>query len=75
MGQELTAAAIHLAESVAVPAPFLLTTTAGSIFRRFGFERIARAEVPAGVQRSAEFTSACPASAVVMRKRLSESKS
>jgi hypothetical protein len=27
--------------------------------------------VPAGVRSSVEFTSACPASAVVMRKRLS----
>ena len=39
-------------------------------FPKFGFEQIARADVPASVQASVEFQSACPASAVVMRKRL-----
>ena len=37
-----------------------------------GFEQIARDEVPLSVQASVEFTSACPASAIVMRKRLAK---
>lgn len=52
------------------PAVYLLTTTADRYFPRFGFERIARADVPASVQTSIEFTSACPTSATVMRKQL-----
>jgi len=53
-----------------VPAIYLLTTTAEQYFPKFGFERIARSDVPPGVQTSIEFTAACPSSATVMRKRL-----
>ena len=68
--RELTAAAIHLADTLNAPALYLLTTTAEQFFPKFGFERIARADVPATVQASVEFTSACPTSATVMRKTL-----
>lgn len=70
LGHRLTEAAIELARDVRAPAIYLLTTTAERFFPRFGFERIARADVPAGVQTSIEFTSACPSSATVMRKSL-----
>jgi amino-acid N-acetyltransferase len=70
LGHELTEAALRLAEAHGTDAVFLLTTTAEKFFPRFGFERITRDEVPAAVQTSVEFRSACPASAVVMRKRL-----
>ena len=67
VGQRLTDAALVLARGNRVPAAFLLTTTAAEFFPRFGFERITRDEVPADVRQSIEFTSACPASATVMR--------
>jgi amino-acid N-acetyltransferase len=70
VGRALTDAAIDLARRRRIPALFLLTTTADEYFPRFGFERIDRAEVPATVQESVEFKSACPASATVMRKVL-----
>jgi len=70
LGRELTDAAIRLARDLQVPAIFLLTTTAERYFPRFGFERIARGDVPATVRTSIEFTSACPSSATVMRKPL-----
>ena len=70
LGGALTNAAIRLAEELRLPALYLLTTTADGYFPRFGFERITRADVPARVQRSVEFTSACPSSAIVMRKTL-----
>jgi len=70
LGRTLTEAAIDLARERGVPALFLLTTTADGYFPRFGFERIERTQVPATVRESVEFTSACPASAVVMRKTL-----
>jgi amino-acid N-acetyltransferase len=71
VGHQLTASALVLAEELGTPAVYLLTTTAEQFFPRFGFERIARTEVPVGVQRSVEFTSACCPSAIVMRKMLS----
>lgn len=70
LGGRLTAAAIDEARRRALPALYLLTTTAERFFPRFGFERITRDEVPASVKESVEFREVCCASAVVMRKRL-----
>jgi amino-acid N-acetyltransferase len=70
LGHELTEAALGLARAHGAAAVFLLTTTAERFFPRFGFEPIPRDAVPASVQASIEFTSACPASAIVMRKVL-----
>ena len=70
IGHLLTAAALQMATDCAVTDVFLLTTTAERFFPRFGFEAIARDEVPSAVRTSVEFTAACPASAIVMRKRL-----
>jgi amino-acid N-acetyltransferase len=66
----MTDAAIGLARRLEVPAIYLLTTTAERFFPKFGFERIQRTDVPATVQTSIEFTSACPSTATVMRKSL-----
>lgn len=65
-GQQLTQAALDLARSVGVRDVYLLTETASAFFPRFGFRSIERAAVPVAVQQSAEFTYACPASALVM---------
>ena len=70
VGRELTRAALQLARDRGASDVYLLTTTADHYFPRFGFERIERTDVPPAVQTSIEFTSACPASATVMRKRL-----
>jgi phosphinothricin acetyltransferase len=70
IGRELTQAAIRLAERRHAPAIYLLTTTAERYFPKFGFETISRGAVPLSIQSSVEFTSACPASAAVMRRRL-----
>jgi N-acetylglutamate synthase-like GNAT family acetyltransferase len=72
VGERLTEAAIALARSLRTPAVYLLTTTAESYFPRFGFVRSTRDLIPTGVQQSVEFRSACPASAIVMRKVLNE---
>jgi amino-acid N-acetyltransferase len=73
LGGALVAAALDLANRRGIPALYLLTTTAEGFFPRFGFTRITRGEVPPGVQQSVEFTSACPASAVVMRRAAARS--
>ena len=70
VGHQLTEAALNMARDQGVTTVFLLTTTAERFFPKFGFEEISRQEVPASVQASIEFRSACPASAVVMRKAL-----
>lgn len=70
LGHELTEAALRLAANHRAGAVFLLTTTAERFFPKFGFEPIARGDVPSSVQASVEFRSACPESAIVMRKQL-----
>jgi amino-acid N-acetyltransferase len=70
LGHQLTDAALHLARARGASTVFLLTTTAERFFPRFGFEQIGRDEVPPSVRESVEFQSACPASAIVMRKQL-----
>jgi amino-acid N-acetyltransferase len=70
VGGDLTRAAVELATRRLVPAIYLLTTTAERFFPKFGFEVVDRADVPVTVQASAEFTHACPSSAIVMRKFL-----
>jgi amino-acid N-acetyltransferase len=70
LGSELTRAALRLAEEHGIRAVYLLTTTAERFFPRFGFEAIDRVDVPDSVMRSAEFTHACPSSAIVMRMSL-----
>jgi amino-acid N-acetyltransferase len=59
-------AALDVAREKRTTAVYLLTTTATDSFPRFGFRRIPRAEVPAAVQRSVEFSSACPSTATVI---------
>jgi amino-acid N-acetyltransferase len=73
VGTRLTQAAIQLAAQPAIPAVYLLTTTAERFFRKFNFEIVDRADVPASVLASAEFTHACPSSAIIMRKFLTSS--
>ena len=63
IGQALTQAAIGLAARSGLDALYLLTETAAGFFPKFGFVPVSRADVPAGVRQSVEFTSACPASA------------
>lgn len=70
IGHRLTEAALELATQLKIPAVYLLTTTAERYFPKFAFREISRDQVPATVQESVEFRSACPASAIVMRKTL-----
>ena len=70
LGHALVNAAVNLACQRGVRALFLLTTTAENFFPRFGFERVDRADIPEALRQSVELTSACPASAIVMRKHI-----
>ena len=66
LGRRLTEAALGLARRDQVQAVYLLTETAATFFPRFGFHPLERHQVPAPVQHSIEFTTACPASALAM---------
>ncbi len=66
LGQALTAAALGVARRRGVRMVYLLTETAADFFPKFGFHTTDRAAVDPAVLASEEFTSACPASAVVM---------
>jgi amino-acid N-acetyltransferase len=70
LGQALTRAALDLARGRGVHTVYLLTETAGDFFPKFGFQTITRGEVDSGVLGSPEFTTACPKTALVMRKAL-----
>jgi amino-acid N-acetyltransferase len=70
VGEALVERVLRHAREGDLRAVYLLTTTAEGYFPRFGFERIAREDVPGEVKVSVEFREACPASAVVMRKTL-----
>jgi amino-acid N-acetyltransferase len=49
---------------------YLLTETAADYFRQKNYKVISRANVPTAIQRSSEFSYACPQSAIVMKKIL-----
>jgi amino-acid N-acetyltransferase len=70
LGRALVTRAVAEAESRGIRALYLLTTTAEHYFPSFGFRKIERDTVPAEVRATAEFTSACPASATVMTRTL-----
>ena len=66
LGRALVTRVISDAEARGIRALYLLTTTAERYFPSFGFQHVTREAVPADVRETAEFRSACPASAAVM---------
>jgi amino-acid N-acetyltransferase len=70
VGRDLVRRIVSEAEHRGLHALYLLTTTAEQYFPRFGFERIERADVAPEIAETDEFKSACPASAVAMKKAL-----
>ena len=49
---------------------YLLTTTAEKFFAKRAYEVVERNEVPMFIQKTSEFSSVCPSSAIIMKKRL-----
>jgi amino-acid N-acetyltransferase len=60
-----------VAFSMGLDCLFLLTETASAYFERKLYVQVKRDEVPLAVQRSSEFSTVCPLSAIIMKKRLS----
>ena len=67
LGAQLVEGALAKARVLRVSDVYLLTTTAEKYFPRFGFEIVPRESAPAAMMSSAEFSGACPASAVLMK--------
>jgi len=59
---------LEAAERRQLSGLYLLTTTADNWFPRFGFARVDRAAVPAGIAATWEFKTGCAQTAVAMAK-------
>jgi len=70
LGGQLCERVLHEARVRGLTELWLLTTSAGDYFARRGFEVVPRDQTPSAVRSTAQFTSLCPASAVVMRRPL-----
>ena len=70
LGHVLVKALERQARAAQVHQIVLLTQTAEAFFTRLDYRVIDRAQAPAAVQASDEFTALCPASAVCLEKRL-----
>ncbi len=69
VGARLVTKVIEDATNRGTQSLYLLTTTAEDYFPAFGFEVVIRTDVPDEIRATGEFTTACPASATVMRRR------
>jgi amino-acid N-acetyltransferase len=70
IGTALVQKAERHARSQGVTEIYLLTTTAARFFARAGYELIERGAAPQAIRDTQEFSSLCPASSALMRKRL-----
>lgn len=73
VGARLTMDRLAHARAQGSEAAYLLTDTARGYWERHGFSTIDRQAAPEAITRSREWTSACPASATAMFRRLPES--
>lgn len=69
-GKIINEAIKKYAKQAGIECMYLLTTTAKDFFERQGYCVIDRNTVPEAVKQTAEFSSLCPATAVVMMKRI-----
>lgn len=74
VGDALTRDRIEWAKRRGLKSLYLLTMTAGDYWPRFGFQRADRNTAPQTMQRSPEFTEACPSSALCMSLPLTENQ-
>jgi amino-acid N-acetyltransferase len=72
VGDALTRDRIEWARRRGLRSLYLLTTTAGDYFPRFGFRPVERVAAPEPVRRSREFSEACPSTALFMTLPLEE---
>jgi amino-acid N-acetyltransferase len=49
---------------------YLLTTTAEGYFLKFGFKSVNRSKIPSAIQKTKQFESICPQTAIVMSRSI-----
>lgn len=69
VGRELVTRLLLEADRRQYEGVYLLTTTAGDWFPRFGFSRVERKSVPKGIAETWEFRTGCAGTAVAMARR------
>jgi len=65
---------VERAQQLGVGELWLLTTTAEGLFANLGFRTVSRVEAPPEIQSTREFHTLCPASAVLMRRRITSAR-
>ena len=70
LGRALVERCLARARGLGLRDVYLLTTTAETYFAGLGFEAFPRERAPAGIRATAELTSLCPSTAILMRKAL-----
>lgn len=70
LGAQLMADLERLAAAAAVRELWLLTIDADAYFERFGYTTRDRADAPPAIRETAEFSTLCPGSAILMSKTL-----
>ena len=70
LGEALVERALADARAAGAHEAWLLTETAEPFFASLGWRRADRADAPAAVAASVEFVSACPTTAIAMRRPL-----
>ncbi|MGP9766635.1 arsenic resistance N-acetyltransferase ArsN2 [Halomonas sp. AOP13-D3-9] len=75
LGQQLVAYAEEWAVRSGLKALYLLTTTAGELFKRLGYAELSRLQAPKAITETPQFAGLCPASSNFMYKELSASNS
>ena len=75
VGDALTRDRIEWARRRGLKSLYLLTTTAGDYWPRFGFARADRNAAPPDMRASPEFTDACPSTALFMALSLQQDTS
>ena len=74
IGTRLVKTILERAAADGVEDVYLLTTTAADYFPRFGFTQTPRSDAPEQLSASQEFQGACPATAVLMKRSLTEGR-
>jgi amino-acid N-acetyltransferase len=70
LGAVMTAHAERRADEFGLDELYLLTTGAAGFFRRLGYRVADRTEAPEAILATAQFAGLCPASAVMLTKRV-----
>lgn len=61
---------LETARTAGLEEIYLITTSAGPYFERYGFQQVNRQDVPTDIQQTQQFSQLCPSSAIIMKYNL-----